>query len=132
MKRQGNITVGFSFFRRKFIDVELCMGIYLSQLLDSTLVTAGKKTWKKGSSLLGKFCDFEGKIKKYIREICHSGGKFHPDCREINIFPGLTLAKFQNKYDSSAYHTCRHFTSLHFTSQDVTDTCILTEFDSSL
>ena len=40
---------------------------------------------EEGKLLLGKFCDFEGKNKKYIKEICHSGGKFGPDCREIII-----------------------------------------------
>ena len=48
-----------------------------------------EKTWKKGSSFPGNFVVLREKIQKYIREICHSGGKFCPDCREIDTFPGL-------------------------------------------
>ena len=45
-----------------------------------------EKTWKKGSSFPGNFVILREKIKKYIREICHSGGKFCSACQEINIF----------------------------------------------
>ncbi len=53
---------------------------------------------KKGkimNLLAGKFVILTEKIKKYIWEICHTGGKFCKTggkfllaCREINIFSG--------------------------------------------
>ena len=57
-----------------------------------------KKNVEEGNLIARKFSDFEGnlvslreKLKKYIREICHPGGKSWSDCREINIFPGLVV-----------------------------------------
>ena len=35
-----------------------------------------KKTSKSGNSLPGNFVILTEKIKKHIREICHTGGKF--------------------------------------------------------
>ena len=62
---------------------------FKSDLGYSILLTLVEKTWKKGISLLGTFVILREKRKKYIREICHHGGKSCPDCREINIFfPG--------------------------------------------
>ena len=43
-----------------------------------------KKNLGEGKQLPRRFCDFESEIKKYIREICHSGGKICSHCREIN------------------------------------------------
>ena len=44
------------------------------------------KDRQDGKLVAGKFCDLEGQLKLYLREICPVGGKFCQACREINIF----------------------------------------------
>ena len=82
--------------------MELCGGKYSNKSEPLSALTAiicdrptihkhcwEKKNLEEGKFLPRKFCDFAGKIKKYIREIGRLGRKFCPGCREINIFPGL-------------------------------------------
>ena len=52
-----------------------------------------EKSLEEGNLIARKFCNFEGnfvilreKMKKFIREICHAGGKSYPDCQEIIFF----------------------------------------------
>ena len=69
--------------------------------------------------LSGKFCDFEGnfvnlreKIRKYLREICYSRGKFCSTCREIHIFQAcpvwfiahITLTEGKHEFQSCNIH----------------------------
>ena len=61
----------------------------------SGLITGGKNL-EEGNLIVGKFCDFagnfvifRGKIKKYIREIFHPGGKSFPDFIYFFSKPGF-------------------------------------------
>ena len=67
-----------------------------------------KKTWK---ILPQNFVTLWEEMQKYIREICHAGGKFCPTCMEITIFPGPVLtpglawcSSFYCMYQMDSWH----------------------------
>ena len=75
-------------------NTDCCLPISVKITRFSVVLRPGrKKNRQNGKLLAGKFCDSEGKIKKYIREtlphwreIYTAGGKFCPACRKKNPY----------------------------------------------
>ena len=87
----------FSLFLLFWFCFFVCLFMFLrSACLNQSILSTESRPGKNRQNrkfLAGKFCELEGKIKKYIREtlphwreIYPAGGKFCPPCREINIF----------------------------------------------